>query len=67
MLTKTIERFGPEWWGLYAVAWQARQLEANLAWSPACSSNPAGIAALAIQDADNGIDAFNRVIIRMTA
>jgi hypothetical protein len=68
----TVERFGPEWWTLYAAAWHVR-------WTPVRngigvqradggyerqSVDRSAIALMAIQDADEGIAAFNETVSR---
>ncbi len=72
---KVVERFGPEWWTLYAAAWQTR-------WTPVRDGvgiqrpdkgyervpvNRAAVVLMAAQDADDGIAAFNEVFGKESA
>lgn len=65
-----IERFGPEWWMLYAAAWQSRWPAARQGvtvprdggGTKVIPADPVAIATLATRDADEGRDAFNSML-----
>jgi hypothetical protein len=66
---KKVERFGPEWWMLYSAAWSRRWVEAvrlhPTVVNPASGAvqimrpDPAAVAILCKQDADDGMNAYN--------
>lgn len=64
-----IERFGPEWWALYAAAWQAlwpasvggTSVREKNGWTKLPADVPLCVRH-AVREADEGMDAFNGAI-----
>jgi molybdopterin synthase catalytic subunit len=65
-------RYGPEWWALYAVAWQDRwpvarrgvEIHHKTGGTEVVPGDRVAVAVMAAQDADEGIAAFNEMVSR---
>jgi len=72
-----VERFGPEWWALYAAAWDRRWSTAKIEHERSERSvdhfdhrvlqkpNGMAVAIMCKQDADEGVEAFNAMTTEM--
>lgn len=62
---RKVERFGAEWWALYAAAWQSRwTAEQRQSVLDVRRSSPTAVVLMCQQDADQGIAAFNEAMER---